>query len=207
MLPVVDDATLQKALSMIDAENAGDPAFLRAGAVEGPRERVLSGLVSGWVVRLRPDPSAALLLAARGAHLHRWEHPRAEYPAGRAGYLRWRTALYSIQAAHLGRVLEAAGADPPTISRATELVAKRVPRTDPEAQALEDALCLSFVEADMAALSGRTDEATMTRILRKTWAKMSDAAHELALTLIQDEGQRRLVERALAGAPASPSSE
>ncbi|MFN0146208.1 MAG: DUF4202 domain-containing protein [Dehalococcoidia bacterium] len=203
---MVDAATLRRALGLIDAANAQDPNTVRAGAVEGPRELVLSRLVSAWVSRLDEDPAPELVLAARGHHLRRWEHPRSAYPAGRGGYLRWRTALYTIHAGHISALLETAGVEPAAVARVAALVAKRVPRTEPDAQALEDALCLAFLEADLAPVAGRMDDTTMVRVLRKTWAKMSGPAHTLALGLITDDGQRTLVERALAAAPGQDSS-
>ena len=204
---MMDNRIFERAMAIIDGENAKDPTVLHVGAVEGPRELVMSRLVSAWIKRLQADPSPELLLAARGTHLRRWEHPRAVYPAGRGGYLRWRTALYGIHAAEVTRLLEEAGADVLAITRVAELVAKRVPRTDRESQTLEDALCLAFVEADLAALAGRTEDATMTRVLQKTWAKMSEAAHGYALELITDEEQRGLVRRALASQHRWESSE
>lgn len=39
------------------------------------------------------EPSPALLLAARCQHLNRFATPRASYPEGKAGYLKWRASI------------------------------------------------------------------------------------------------------------------
>ena len=72
----------------IDEANAADPR---------EHDGVPLSLAQGrkaeeWVVRLDPDASDALRLAARAHHLRRWELSRSDYPEGRAGYLRWRRA-------------------------------------------------------------------------------------------------------------------
>ena len=45
-----------------------------------------------------PDGPEAVRLAARCQHIRRWTIPRADYPAGREGYRRWRTDLARFRA-------------------------------------------------------------------------------------------------------------
>ena len=75
-------------------------------------------------------------------------------------------------------------------------------KTDAEAQLLEDAACLVFLENFFTDFSRRHDDAKVIDILRKTWAKMSAKGHAAALTLKDSlpDDRRRLVEAALAAA-------
>ena len=114
-------------------------------------------LVTEWVERLRPDASEPLLLAARGHHFRRWTVPRASAPAGRAGYLRWRKSLQEQHARELGALLADAGYDADTIARVQAIVRKEDLAHDPEVQVLEDALCLVFLETQLADVVARLD--------------------------------------------------
>ncbi|HVJ97293.1 MAG TPA: DUF4202 family protein, partial [Acidimicrobiia bacterium] len=89
---------VQAAWAAIDAANREDPTIVTVRGRTGPKEILHAELVTAWLDRLRPDASDALLLAARGHHLRRWTMPRATYPAGRAGYLKWRKALHEQHA-------------------------------------------------------------------------------------------------------------
>jgi hypothetical protein len=99
--------------------------------------------------------------------------PRSSYPDGRAGYLRWRRDLSQRQAADVGRLLDEAGYDELTIERVQDLVRKRNLASDPDAQALEDAMCLVFLETQCDDLAARLDRAHMIDVLRKSMGKMS----------------------------------
>jgi hypothetical protein len=77
------------------------------------------------------------------------------------------------------------------------LVRKERMKLDPEAQLLEDVVCLVFLENYFAAFATDHDEAQLVDIVRKTWKKMSDAGHQAALKLPLSMECRRIVERAL----------
>jgi hypothetical protein len=63
---------------------------------------------------------------------------------------------------------------------------------------LEDALCLVFLEFQLADLAKRTDDDTLVNALRKSWAKMSPAGRAAASTLPLGEREQALLARALA---------
>jgi hypothetical protein len=71
---------------------------------------------------------------------------------------------------------------------------------DTEAQALEDVICLVFLEDYLANFALKHDKAKVIDILRKTWIKMSPKGQAAASTLSLPEHARRLVEDALQGA-------
>ncbi len=191
------------AIRRIDAANADDPHTLVVDGEARPKELTHAAMLSAWVRRLRPDADEPLLLAARAHHIRRWTIPRDDYPSGRHGYLRWRTALHAMHAAEVGRVLMEAGYGADEIARVQQLVRKHDLKRDPEAQTLEDGLCLVFLETQFADLRARHPAAKIADIVQKTWRKMSPAAHELALDLNLPPDDRAALEQALAGDEAS----
>jgi hypothetical protein len=193
------DARLDRAHAAIDAANADDPARIVVRGQERPKELAHAELVSEWVRRLDDHPSDEMLLAARAHHLRRWTIPRTSYPAGRAGYLRWRKTLHEHHATDVAGILTDAGYDDATVGRVQDLVRKRGLGRDPEVQVLEDALCLVFLETQLADLSERFDDDKVVEILRKSAKKMSADGLAAAQGLDLDPERRALLERALAG--------
>lgn len=164
-----------RAVAAIDAVNETDPNRLVVLGRERPKALGEGELATAWVLRLRPDAGEALLLAARAHHIGRWRVPRVEYPDGRAGYLKWRRDLHEHHARDVGAILAECGYDPATVERVQHLVRKRDLRTDPDVQALEDALCLVFLETQFDDLASRLDDDKVVDVVRKTAAKMSAA--------------------------------
>ncbi len=193
----MEEDRFQRAIALIDEANGADPNVLVVAGAGRPKELAHAELVSAWVRRLVDDPSEPLLLAARAHHIRRWQRPRADFPRDRRGYLRWRTGLYIFQAAQVRAILESVGYEEDTVVRAEALVAKALPLTDPDAAALEDAICLVFLETQLAEFAGRTEREKMLEILRKTWRKISPNGRTAALTLPLDAAERALVEAAL----------
>jgi len=68
---------------------------------------------------------------------------------------------------------------------------------DPEVRVLEDALCLVFLEFQFAPLAARSDEEKMINALRKSWAKMTEAARAEALKLPFGNHEKTLIAQAL----------
>ena len=193
----VDDR-FAEAIARMDAVNAEDPTLLETPDGRRPKELRHAELMTHWVQRLRPDADEALLLAARGHHIRRWSVPRASYPAGRSGYLRWRTYLHHVHADEVGRILTDVGYDPDTIARVRRIVRKDDLRTDADVQTLEDALCLVFLSEQLETYATRLPDEKMVEVLRKSWTKMSPQGREFALTLDLGPAGSDLVGRALA---------
>jgi len=189
---------LARALAAIDAANAEDPRRVPVAGGERPKELVQAERVGQWLARLRPEASEALRLAARAHHLRRWEIPRDRYPAGRRGYHRWRLALQEHHAAWVGRILAAEGYEAGEVARVQDLVRKRGLGSDPEVQALEDALCLVFLETELAALAARLEPTRLVEVLRRTLAKMSPRAVGEARALALPADAREWLRRAAA---------
>ena len=190
---------LQQALDAFDRMNAEDPNVWEVEGRRVPKALAHAQCVTAWVERLVPAPSEALCLAARAAHLRRWTIPRSDYPEGRRGYLKWRGDLKRMHAQEAEKVLEALGYPRETVERVRRIIL-RADLEDPEAQALEDALCLTFLERQFADFGRAHPPAKIVEILRKTWKKMSPRARDLALELAPalPEDARRLLDEALA---------
>ena len=161
-----------------------------------PKELAHAELATEWIEKLVDAPSEALCLAVRAHHIRRWEIPRSEYPEGLAGYHRWRRNLQAFHAERVGEILVANGYEPDAVARVQALVKKQGLGTDPEVQALEDALCLVFVETQFRELAARLDEAKLLDVTRKTLRKMSPAAIAHALELPLGAEDLALLERA-----------
>ncbi len=178
----------RSAIARFDAANAQDP--------DG-EALIYAQRMSDWLEKLEPNASEALKLAARSQHIRRWEIPRDRYPMNRAGYHRWRNELAAFHAKVAGEILREVGYDETTVGRVQSLLKKERLKEDPEAQMLEDVICLVFLEHYFPEFAGKHDEEKVIGILRKTWRKMSERGHEAALKLAMGTEERRLVEKAL----------
>jgi Domain of unknown function (DUF4202) len=185
-------------LAAIDAANADDPNVLVVDGVERPKEQAHAELMTNWVRTLDPDASDEQLIAARAHHLRRWSIPRDDFPAGRGGYLRWRTTLRRQHAADVADLMRAAGYGEAEIERVQAIVAKKGLGRDPDVQVHEDALCLVFLATQFDELATQLDdEGKMIEILRKTAGKMSPAGLAAAGTLPLSAEGAALLGRAL----------
>ena len=153
-----DTRQFEAALRRFDAENARDPNREMAGGVSHPRELLFAQRLTDWVLRLCPDASEELRLAARCQHICRWEIPRGSYPMTRPGYLKWRADLKQFHAQKAGEILREIGYDESAVRRVQELNLKKNFPDDPETRVLEDALCLVFLQFQFAGLAAKTDE-------------------------------------------------
>ena len=190
-------ALLDDAFAAIDAANADDPNTIVVSGASRPKEQAHAEMAVEWIRRLVPSPSDALLLAARAHHVRRWDIPRASEPDGRAGYLKWKRNLQRHHAELVGSILGDVGYDDATIERVQSLVKKERLKSDPEVQALEDALCLVFVETQFTDLTDQLGEEHMVDVVAKTLRKMTPSGREAALALPLDEDALRIVGRAL----------
>lgn len=187
------------AIAAIDALNAQDPTQESRGGEAVPAALLYGQRMSTWLLRLAPGAPEALRIAARAQHVARWKIPRTAYPEGRDGYLAWRTALYTFHADTAAGLMAEAGYDADTVQRVRDLLRKRRLKRDADAQTLEDAACLVFLESQFTTFSRRHPDDKVVDILKKTAAKMSPQglaeASKLAAHLPED--RRTLVARAL----------
>lgn len=185
------------AIHRFDEENSEDPTQVEHNGKTYPRELLYAQRLTEWVKRLQPNPSEELLLAARCQHIGRWMIPRQTYEMNRAGYLKWRNDLKKFHAEKSGSILSEIGYSSDFIVKVQDLNLKKNLTTDPQAQTLEDALCLVFLEDQFAEFATRTDREKMIGILKKTWIKMSAQGQAEALKIPLEESAKQLIQEAL----------
>lgn len=174
-----------RAVALIDAANSEDPNQETVDGKVWPKELLYSHRMSDMLQRYAPDAGDVARLAIRAQHIQRWKSPRDAYPAGRQGYLQWRTGLYRFHAETVGALLAQAGYAGDFIERVKQAVGKRALKVNPDTQLLEDVTDLVFIEhymQEFAAKHPEYDESKWIDIIRKTWKKMSDRAREFALS-------------------------
>src|ERR1041384_5746550 len=128
----LDPQRFEAALRRFDEEHSRDPNREEFGGVAHPRELIYAQWLTDWVLKLCPDVSEELRLAARGQHLCRWMIPRNSYPMTRGGYLQWREALKKFHAQKAGELLREVGYSEEVIRRVQDLNLKKNFPTDPE---------------------------------------------------------------------------
>ena len=188
---------LSKAFQLFDDYNRQDPHTLVSEGKEFPTEYYYALQLYNWVIKLDHNASEALLLASRSQHIGRWKIPRVEYPAGKAGYLRWRSDLAKFHATEAAQLMAGAGYSAGEIENVQQILLKKDLKKDRDVQVMEDALCLVFLEFQFEDFIQKHNEEKVIRILQKSWKKMSAQGREIALTLNYSANARTLLERAL----------
>lgn len=188
---------LSAAAEAIDDANALDPTSIVVRGAETPLALAHGRLAAQWVQQLAPSADDAVLLAARAHHLRRWEAPRASYPEGKAGYLRWRKDQKSRHAHDVAVLLLGVGYDDEMVARVQALIRRDNLRNDPDQQLIEDAACLVFIETQLAVMASRIDRDHLLEVIRKTAAKMSPAGLAVVDQLPLGEVERELLTAAL----------
>ncbi len=180
-----DSQRFERAIALFDAANAKDPRTdTGPDGKPVPRELLYARRMSEMLDRFAPDAAEAVKLAVRAQHIERWKSPRDSQPMDRNGYLQWRTQLYKFHAETAGRLMKEAGYDDESIERVKTAVGKKGLKINPDTQLLEDVVDLVFIEHYMLGFAGQKPDYSEEKwldIVRKTWKKMSDAAHAFAL--------------------------
>jgi len=173
----------ENAINAIDEYNKRDPNIEDENGISYPKEYLNSIRQSKWLDKLSPQASLALKIAARCQHIGRWEISRDSYPQTRTGYLQWRTDLAKYHAEKSGQILQSLGFDSDTIERVKQLNLKKNIKLDPEAQTIEDMLCLVFLEFQIEDFAQEHDKEKMFNIIQKTWKKMGEKGRAEALKI------------------------
>lgn len=190
---------LKAAIARFDEMNRQDPRETSVDQGSLPTQLLEAERLEAWVLKRDPEPSEALLLAARCQHLQRFKFPRSDYPEGRTGYLKWRKELMKKHADLAGEVLSACGFDNQVIQEVRSINLKQDLKHNPDVQKMEDALCLSFLEHEYSDFAQKYDDEKVIAIVQKTWTKMSVDGQRLALTIPLFGRAQALVARALQG--------
>jgi hypothetical protein len=144
-----------------------------------------------------PEASTELIVAANCQHLCRWEIERTRFPEGRIGYYQWRNYLSDYQFHKAREIILGAGFDAEFADRVKMIVKKENIFTNPEAQTLEDVVCLVFMEFYLDDFIRTKSELNMATVILKTWNKMSEKGHQEALKIKFSDETFPIIKRAL----------
>lgn len=196
-MTLMNSISFQKATASLKAAHLQDPNNELEGSKLVPAEWLYTQRLLDCLRQVYPDASEALTIAAYCQHLYRWKIKRTEYPEGRIGYYQWRNYLGDYQAGKAAAILQASGYSDDFVSEVVDILKKlNIPRLD-DAQKLEDVVCLVFLEHYMQDFMPGKPAAQLVQIVQKTWNKMSDHGHHVALQLNLPESTHRIVIRAL----------
>lgn len=188
---------LEQTLAAFDQANAQDPNTEIVNGQPISKELIYGQRMTEQLHKFLSNPSEELQLAARSQHICRWKIPRSDYPMDRQGYKKWRLDLAVFHGETAGKILLQNGYSKETIQRVKDLLLKRSLKRDSEVQALEDVVCLVFIEFYLEDFANKHDEAKLIDIIQKTWNKMSDEGHTAALKLPLSNTMLTLVTKAL----------
>lgn len=188
---------LETAFELFDEYNQQDPHTITWKDKEYAAEYFYALQLYNWVKVLEPDAGEHLLLAARAQHIGRWQHPRSTYPDGKAGYLTWRKDMAKFHAKTAGDLMLQAGYAPEDVQTVSHIILKENLKHDKEVQVMENALCLVFLQFQYEVFISKHEDQQVIRILKKTWAKMTDEGRKHALVLPMSGHGKKLIESAL----------
>ena len=174
----------QAAIAAFDQANSEDPNKEIHAGKEYPKELLYSLRMTEMQERYAPEASEAVRLAIRAQHIQRWKSPRSDFPMDRQGYLQWRTGLYKLHSETASNLMKQVGYDFEMAERVKTIISKKGLKINPETQLMEDIIDLVFIEHYMIHFAGKHpeyDEAKWIEIVKKTWLKMSQRAHDFAL--------------------------
>ncbi|MCJ1273704.1 hypothetical protein MMC21_001497 [Puttea exsequens] len=192
------DGKYQEALRLIDEAHAQDPKKAVVDGEEHPYELHYSRKMTRYLEKREPNAPDTLRLAIRAQHFRRWEIPRDTYPMNKVGYHKWRTVLKKRQGDMAAQICLECGYSEDEANRVGHLIKKEDLKKDEETQTLEDVACLVFLDDQFEEFECQHDEEKIVKILQKTWGKMSERGHELALQIPMSERCQFLVKKALA---------
>jgi hypothetical protein len=189
----------QAAITLIDEAHAQDPNIVTLDGQNVPYELHYAQKMSHYLSLRAPDASPVLKVAIRAQHFRRWEVPRDSYPMTKAGYLNWRSFLKKRQADLAAAICIGCNFTKEEAEEVAKLIRKEDLKKNEDTQILEDVACLVFLDDQFENFEKEHDEEKIIGILKKTWVKMSDKGHELALKIPMSDSSKALIGKALGG--------
>lgn len=187
-----------KAISLMDEMNKKDPNVEIYEGTTYAKEYLYGTRMSKKLEEFMPNAPESLKLAVRCQHICRWEIPRNSYPMDRVGYLKWRNELKKLHAQKAAEILSTVGYEQEVIDEVQFLLQKKQLKKNELTQAIEDVICLVFLEFYFDEFAAKHTEEKIIDIVQKTWTKMSEKGHDAALQLPFSASGLALVQKALA---------
>ncbi len=192
------NSALQSVLNEIDTLNKQDPNQENFNGEWVAKEWLYGVRMSERLRQFQPDADEVLQIAARAQHVQRWVIPRSDYPMDKSGYKKWRLELGKFHAETVAKLMQKYGYSSADTDKVEILLTKRNLKRDEQVQALEDVICLVFIEHYLEPFAEKHSEEKLIDIIRKTWNKMSEKGHQAALTIPLKAHLSELVGKALA---------
>ena len=186
-----------KAVEMILELNQNDPDKRLLDGKEVGENVLYSQRMGEWQEKLYADIDDTVKLAARAQHICRWELKRSDFPEGKAGYFKWRTTLAKLHAQKLSEIMSECGYAQEDIERAATACQKKNFKNNDDSQCVEDCACMVFLNYYFDDFIAKHDDEKLIDIVQKTWGKMSEKAHQAALSLELSEKALSIVKAAL----------
>lgn len=194
--------TLNNTLSAIDDINRQDPNLLKVNNSQQPKELIYGQQMTACLNQYWPEANELLQIAVRAQHIKRWQLKRTEFPEGKAGYYKWRIAQGKFHAELTTSIMLAQGYSTEATAQCASIIRKENLKTNADSQTLEDVACLVFLmhyfDEFSAKYTEQNNEAKIIRIVQLTWKKMSNKAHDIALSLTLPKHLAAIVAKALA---------
>lgn len=194
---MIESEKFNKAIQLFDKANSLDPNKELFKGKEYSKELLYAERMTNKLNKFAPNSSEALQLTVRCQHICRWEIPRDSYEMNRVGYLTWRKDLKDFHAKKAAEILKQVGYDDQIIDDVEFLLLKKQLKKNADTQTLEDVVCLVFLEFYFAKFSEKYSEEKLIDIVQKTWGKMSEKGHKVALGLKLTESALALITKAL----------
>jgi hypothetical protein len=186
----------------IDKINSEDPNKTQVNGLSQPNELLYGQYMTACLEQYFPQSNELVKIAVRAQHIKRWDLKRNEFDEGKAGYYQWRIAQGKFHAQLTKSLMLENGYDESEAELTACILRKEQLKTNANTQTLEDVACLVFLQYYFDAFAAKyteaDNEAKIIRIVQKTWGKMSDRGHEIALSLTLPDHLAALVGKALA---------
>lgn len=189
---------LENTLVAIDKINSEDPQNTLIDGQSFPNELLYGQYMTSCLQQYWPNSHEILQIAVRAQHIKRWHLKRSEFPEGKAGYLKWRKELGRYHASLAKSLMLENGYSEDDAEKTASILRKEKLKSNSDTQTLEDVACLVFLQYYFDEFSAKHSEEKIIRILQLTWGKMSEEAHNIALSLTLPDHLAALVGKALA---------
>lgn len=189
---------LSHVLNAIDNINSQDPNLSEINGEQRPKELLYGQRMTACLEEFWTDANELLQIAVRAQHIKRWHLKRSEFEAGKAGYYAWRIAQGKFHAELTSELMKEHDYSEEDINKTASILRKEKLKTNSDTQTLEDVACLVFLQHYFDEFAAKYSEEKIIRIVQKTWGKMSDKGHTIALSLTLPEHLAAIVAKALA---------